>query len=71
MFFDYFISLIFVSLIRKQVTCLCVSMDGVVLVSGSHDFDVRIWDIASHQCIRKIPHKGNTCNKVLKLISHV
>ena len=45
---------------RKQVTCLCVSMDGTALVSGSHDFDVRVWDISSRQCIRTIPHKGIT-----------
>jgi len=43
---------------RKQVTCLCVSMDGSNLVSGSDDCSVKIWDIFSGQCIKTLDHKG-------------
>lgn len=47
-----------VCLPSKQVTCMAVSVDGSLLVTGSHDCDVRIWDIRSKQCIRTITHKG-------------
>ncbi|GAA6074027.1 WD repeat-containing protein 18 isoform X1, partial [Tachysurus ichikawai] len=43
---------------RNLVTCLSVSMDGTLLLSGSHDETVRMWDIQSKQCIRCINHKG-------------
>lgn len=43
---------------RNQVTCLSVSTDGSVLLSGSHDETVRLWDIQSKQCIRTVTLKG-------------
>lgn len=45
---------------RNQVTCLSVSTDGSVLLSGSHDETVRLWDIQSRQCIRTVTLKGGT-----------
>ncbi|MGH0133576.1 UNVERIFIED_CONTAM: hypothetical protein FKN15_030888, partial [Acipenser sinensis] len=44
------------------VTCLSVSMDGTLLVSGSHDETVRLWDIQSKQCVRTVNHKGSVTN---------
>lgn len=43
---------------RNQVTCLSVSTDGSVLLSGSHDETVRLWDTRSKQCIRTVTLKG-------------
>lgn len=43
---------------RNQVTCLSVSTDGSVLLSGSHDETVRVWDIQSKQCLRTVTLKG-------------
>uniref|UniRef100_A0A4W5N9W1 WD repeat-containing protein 18 n=1 Tax=Hucho hucho TaxID=62062 RepID=A0A4W5N9W1_9TELE len=47
---------------RKLVTCLSVSMDGTLLLSGSHDETIRLWDIQSKQSIRSINHKGPVTN---------
>nr|XP_057930464.1 WD repeat-containing protein 18 [Doryrhamphus excisus] len=47
---------------RNVVTCLSVSMDGTLLVSGSHDESVRLWDIQSKQCVRCFAHKGPVTN---------
>ncbi|XP_064187493.1 WD repeat-containing protein 18 [Anguilla rostrata] len=47
---------------RTLVTCLSVSMDGTLLLSGSHDETVRLWDIQSRQSIRSISHKGPVTN---------
>uniref|UniRef100_A0A8C9UKY8 WD repeat-containing protein 18 n=1 Tax=Spermophilus dauricus TaxID=99837 RepID=A0A8C9UKY8_SPEDA len=43
---------------RNQVTCLSVSTDGSVLLSGSHDETVRLWDVQSKQCIRTMTLRG-------------
>nr|XP_020483297.2 WD repeat-containing protein 18-like [Labrus bergylta] len=43
---------------RNLVTCLSVSMDGTLLLSGSHDETVRLWDIQSKQSVRCLSHKG-------------
>uniref|UniRef100_UPI00358F0AF8 WD repeat-containing protein 18 isoform X2 n=1 Tax=Myxine glutinosa TaxID=7769 RepID=UPI00358F0AF8 len=43
---------------KAEVTCMAVTMDGGMLVSGSADGTVCLWDIDSGQCIRTIPHKG-------------
>ncbi|XP_051259269.1 WD repeat-containing protein 18 isoform X2 [Dicentrarchus labrax] len=43
---------------RNLVTCLSVSMDGTLLLSGSHDETVRLWDVQSKQSIRCLTHKG-------------
>ncbi|KAG5276491.1 hypothetical protein AALO_G00132670 [Alosa alosa] len=47
---------------RNLVTCLSVSMDGTLLLSGSHDETVRLWDVQSKQSIRTINHKGPVTN---------
>uniref|UniRef100_K7F9U6 WD repeat-containing protein 18 n=1 Tax=Pelodiscus sinensis TaxID=13735 RepID=K7F9U6_PELSI len=47
---------------RNQVTCLSVSTDGSLLLSGSHDETVRLWDIQSKQCLRTMNHKGPVTN---------
>ncbi|XP_030290104.1 WD repeat-containing protein 18 [Sparus aurata] len=50
---------------RNMVTCLSVSMDGTLLLSGSHDETVRLWDIQSKQSIRCLAHKGLVTNAVI------
>ncbi|KAF3690565.1 WD repeat-containing protein 18 [Channa argus] len=50
---------------RNLVTCLSVSMDGTLLLSGSHDESVRVWDINSKQSIRCLAHKGPVTNAVI------
>lgn len=40
------------------MTCLSVSTDGSVLLSGSHDETVRLWDVQSQQCLRTVTLKG-------------
>uniref|UniRef100_A0A3Q3W2L8 WD repeat-containing protein 18 n=1 Tax=Mola mola TaxID=94237 RepID=A0A3Q3W2L8_MOLML len=50
---------------RNLVTCLSVSMDGTLLLSGSHDETVRLWDIQSKQSIRCLAHKGPVTNAII------
>ncbi|XP_023221737.1 WD repeat-containing protein 18-like [Centruroides sculpturatus] len=50
---------------RKQVTCLSVSLDGQILLSGSDDETARLWSIQSKQCIRIFEHKGPVTNALL------
>uniref|UniRef100_A0A8C3FS44 WD repeat-containing protein 18 n=1 Tax=Chrysemys picta bellii TaxID=8478 RepID=A0A8C3FS44_CHRPI len=52
---------------RNQVTCLSVSTDGSLLLSGSHDETVRLWDIQSKQCLRTVNHKGPVTNAFIAL----
>ncbi|XP_021100523.1 WD repeat-containing protein 18 isoform X3 [Heterocephalus glaber] len=52
---------------RNQVTCLSVSTDGSVLLSGSHDETVRLWDVQSKQCIRTVTLKGPVTNAAIML----
>ncbi|XP_032902927.1 WD repeat-containing protein 18 [Amblyraja radiata] len=54
---------------RNQVTCLSVSIDGTLLLSGSHDETVRLWDIPSKQCLRTVNHKGPVTNAFLTIAS--
>ncbi|XP_072023610.1 WD repeat-containing protein 18-like [Amphiura filiformis] len=49
----------------KPVTCLSVSLDGSMLVSGSQDQTVCIWHIQSKQCVRTINHKGAVTNAMI------
>lgn len=42
------------------MTCLSVSMDGTLLLSGSHDETVRLWDVQSQQSLRCLAHKGES-----------
>lgn len=43
---------------RSDVTALSVSVDCRTLLSGSTDGTVHVWDIASRQVLRTLPHKG-------------
>ncbi|CAI5798785.1 repeat-containing 18 [Podarcis lilfordi] len=52
---------------RNQVTCLSVSTDGSLLLSGSHDETVRLWDIQSKQCLRTVNYKGPVTNAFITL----
>lgn len=52
---------------RNQVTCLSVSTDGSLLLSGSHDETVRLWDIQSKQCLKTMNHKGPVTNAFIVL----
>ncbi|XP_004614852.1 WD repeat-containing protein 18 [Sorex araneus] len=52
---------------RNQVTCLSVSADGSVLLSGSHDETVRLWDVQSKQCTRTMTLKGPVTNACIVL----
>ncbi|XP_067329462.1 WD repeat-containing protein 18 [Anolis sagrei] len=52
---------------KNQVTCLSVSTDGSLLLSGSHDETVRVWDIHSKQCLRTVNYKGPITNAFLAL----
>ncbi|KAJ3599938.1 hypothetical protein NHX12_033890 [Muraenolepis orangiensis] len=47
---------------RNLVSCLSVSMDGTLLLSGSHDETLRLWDIQSKQSIRCFTQKGHVTN---------
>jgi len=48
------------------VTCISVSFDGNLLVSGSDDGHVRVWDTGSLQCTCVYDHKGPvTCVALL------
>ncbi|XP_062578504.1 WD repeat-containing protein 18-like [Saccostrea cucullata] len=53
---------------EKQVGCLCITMDGCQLISGSNDNKVKIWDIFSGQCMRTIEHKGPVTNTLLTMV---
>ncbi|XP_013890137.1 WD repeat-containing protein 18 [Austrofundulus limnaeus] len=54
---------------RNIVTCLSVSMDGTLLLSGSHDETVRLWDVQSRQSVRCLAHKGPVTNAVIMPVS--
>ncbi|KAG1960204.1 WD repeat-containing protein 18 [Pimephales promelas] len=50
---------------RNLVTCLSVSMDGTLLLSGSNDETLRMWDVQSKQCIWSFNHKGPVTNAAI------
>ncbi|KAH0814825.1 hypothetical protein GEV33_007966 [Tenebrio molitor] len=47
---------------QKRVSCLDLSLTSGVLVSGSDDNFVFIWEIASRQILRRLEHKGAITN---------
>ncbi|KAL6639980.1 hypothetical protein ACP70R_022290 [Stipagrostis hirtigluma subsp. patula] len=49
----------------KAVTSLASSTDGLLLVSGSEDGNVRVWDTRSQQVIRKVKHSQGPVTNVL------
>ncbi|XP_072945434.1 WD repeat-containing protein 18-like [Epargyreus clarus] len=46
----------------KAVTCLSVSINGDILMSGANDERVILWHIRSRQPVRTIAHKGAITN---------
>ncbi|KAF4525640.1 hypothetical protein B566_EDAN001240 [Ephemera danica] len=46
----------------KAVICLSVSIDCTLLLSGSLDEKIIIWDVLSRQMLRTLPHKGAVTN---------
>ncbi|PWA19960.1 hypothetical protein CCH79_00020274 [Gambusia affinis] len=54
---------------RSLVTCLSVSMDGTLLLSGSQDETARLWDVQSRQSVRCLAHKGPVTNAVIMAVS--
>ena len=42
----------------KKITGLCVTSYGNLLISGSADTTVRVWDIASQQTLKLLSMKG-------------
>ncbi|KAM3212226.1 hypothetical protein ACQJBY_065354 [Aegilops geniculata] len=49
----------------KAVTSLTSSTDGLLLVSGSEDGNVRVWDTRSQQVTRKFKHSQGPVTNVL------
>ncbi|CAK9811595.1 WD repeat-containing protein 18 [Anthophora plagiata] len=43
---------------KSTVVSLSISIGGRYLLSGSNNGDVHVWDVASHQILRTINHKG-------------
>lgn len=49
----------------KAITCLAFSVDGFLLVSGSEDGMVRVWDTKTHNIIRIFKHAKGPVNNIL------
>ncbi|PIA52352.1 hypothetical protein AQUCO_01000305v1 [Aquilegia coerulea] len=49
----------------KSVACLALNLDGNLLVSGSVDGTVRIWDTRAQQIIRILMHSKGPVNNVI------
>uniref|UniRef100_A0A0E0EAD2 Uncharacterized protein n=1 Tax=Oryza meridionalis TaxID=40149 RepID=A0A0E0EAD2_9ORYZ len=49
----------------KAVTSLASSTDGLILISGSEDGNVRVWDTRTQQVIRKFKHSQGPVTNVL------
>ncbi|XP_057974115.1 protein ROOT INITIATION DEFECTIVE 3 [Malania oleifera] len=49
----------------KAITCLAFGMDGVLLVSGSEDGMIRVWDTKMRNIIRIFKHSKAPINNVL------
>lgn len=47
---------------QKRITCLDLGITSGVLVSGSEDNFVFVWEIQSRQILRRIEHKGAVTN---------
>lgn len=43
----------------KQINSLCFSPDGSLLVSGSSDGSLKLWDMATRECIKIFEEKGS------------
>nr|GLL18249.1 protein ROOT INITIATION DEFECTIVE 3 [Ipomoea trifida] len=49
----------------KGITCLAFSMDGSLLVSGSEDGTIRVWDTKNHNITRIFRHGKGPVNNIL------
>ncbi|XP_038978467.1 protein ROOT INITIATION DEFECTIVE 3-like [Phoenix dactylifera] len=49
----------------KAITCLALSTDGGMLVSGSEDGTIRVWDTKSQHVTRILKHAKGPVNNVL------
>jgi pre-rRNA-processing protein IPI3 len=54
----------------SKVTCLSVSIDGLALVSGSHDCTVKMWHVLSKQTMSTVQHKGPIGNLIILTTPH-
>jgi len=60
---------------KGWVTCLCLNMSSDLLVSGSSDKTIKIWDLKSGKCVDSISgHEGTLwslafCNNGKHLVS--
>ncbi|XP_074594556.1 WD repeat-containing protein 18 [Brevipalpus obovatus] len=54
----------------SKVTNLCVSFDGLALVSGSHEGKVIVWHIRSKQPMKTYEYKGAITNLLLLITPH-
>lgn len=53
----------------KSITCLALSIDETILVSGSADETIKLWHIGSKQCTRTIRMKGSVTNVIVTTLS--
>uniref|UniRef100_H2ZBH2 Uncharacterized protein n=1 Tax=Ciona savignyi TaxID=51511 RepID=H2ZBH2_CIOSA len=51
----------------RTVTCLTRNTDCSLVVSGSLDGEVKVWDVLSGQCLRTVNQKGSITNLLLTL----
>ncbi|XP_051124638.1 protein ROOT INITIATION DEFECTIVE 3 [Andrographis paniculata] len=54
----------------KAITCLSSSADGFLLVSGSEDGMVRVWDTRKRTIVRVLQHTKGPLNNVLVIKQH-
>lgn len=55
----------------KSITCLSVSLDDQILMSGSEDCNVITWNIQSRSLLKTLPHKGSITNAIFILTPKV
>lgn len=53
---------------KDRVSHLLISMDGSLLISGSHDSTCKIWDIYQGKLIRDIKHQAPIANLVTMIV---
>lgn len=52
----------------KTITCLALSVDDTILVSGSADETIRLWYVNSKQLVRTIRLKGIILNLLVRML---
>lgn len=53
---------------RDRVDHLLLSLDGSMLISGSHDSTCKIWDIPTAKMLRDVKHQAPLANLVTQLV---